>query len=128
MALDSEYATDQAYMKNININGKQVKMPVTIELDENKYWGPASTVWNENMISGKFGSVLDRIQTDHMTISCYSYLKSIYYNKVKYVNEYKVIPLSDVIMLTKAVWNVELHKYTECEVWNSIDETCKGNV
>ena len=52
----------------------------------------------------------------------------IYYNKVKCVNEYKVIPLSDVIMLTKAVWNVELHKYTECEVWNSIDETCKGNV
>ena len=129
ITLDSEYATDQAYMKNININGKQVKMPVTIELDENKYLGPASTVWNEDMMnSGKFGSVLDRIQTDHMTISCYSYLKSIYYNKVKCVNEYKVIPLSDVIMLTKAVWNVELHKYTECEVWNSIDETCKGNV
>ena len=95
---------------------------------ENKYWGPASTVWNENMISGKFGSVCDWIKTDHMTISCYSYLKSIYCNKVKLVKEYKVIPLSDVIMLTKRRWDGNINKFVEEEVWNSLDETCKGNV
>lgn len=128
--LNSEYATNHAHIENININGKQMKMPVMIELGENKYWGPASTVWNENenMISGKFGSVCDWIKTDHMTISCYSYLKSIYYNKVKRVKEYKVIPLSDVIMLTKRILDGNINKFVEEEVWNSLDETCKGNV
>ena len=125
--LDSEYATNHAHIENINIDGKRVKMPVNIVFDRNKHLSPVFTEWKKSVFDKEFGSK-SIYEATHMKIVCYSYLKSIYCNKVKRVKEYKVIPLSDVIMLTKRRWDNNTQKYVEDEVWNSLDETCKGNV
>lgn len=127
-AICSEYTTDHAHLKDINMGGKKVKMPVNIVFDRNKYWRPVLTEWKENVCREEFGSFCDMLEAECMKVVCYSYLKSIYCNKVKRVKEYKVVPLSDVIMLTKRRWNSDAHEYVEDEVWNSLDETCKGNV
>ena len=125
--LDSEYATNHAHIENIKIDGKQVKMPVNIVFDRNKHLSPVFTEWKKGVFDKEFGSEAI-FEAPHMKVVCYSYLKSIYCNKVKRVKEYKVIPLSDVIMLTKSRWDGSINKYVEDEVWNSLDETCKGNV
>ena len=125
--LDSEYATNHAHIENIKIDGKQVKMPVNIVFDRNKHLSPVFTEWKKSVFDKEFGSEAI-FEAPHMKVVCYSYLKSIYCNKVKRVKEYKVIPLSDVIMLTKRRWDNNTQKYVEDEVWNSLDETCKGNV
>lgn len=127
-AISSEYTTTHAHLENIGIDGKQMKMPVNIVFDRNKYWRPVLTEWKENVCKEEFGSYYDMLETERMKVVCYSYLKSIYCNRVKCVKEYKVIPLSDVIMLTKHRWDGNADKYVDDEVWNSLDETCKGNV
>ena len=88
---------------------------------------PVFTKWKKSLFDKEFGSE-SIFDAPHMKVVCYSYLKSIYCNKVKRVKEYKVIPLSDVVMLTKSRWDGSINKYVEDEVWNSLDETCKGNV
>ena len=125
--LNSGYATNHAHIENIKIDGKQVKMPVNIVFDRNKHLSPVFIEWKKGVFDKEFGSK-SIYEATHMKVVCYSYLKSIYCNKVKRVKEYKVIPLSDVIMLTKRRWDNNTQKYVEDEVWNSLDETCKGNV
>ena len=58
----------------------------------------------------------------------YTYLKSIYCDKWKYQRVNKLFAAEDVLSIGHKSWNGEKRGYETTEVWNSLDETCKGNV
>ena len=58
----------------------------------------------------------------------YTYLKSIYCDKWNYRRVNKLIAAEDLLSIGHKSWNGDKHEYETTEVWNSLDETCKGNV
>ena len=54
---------------------------------------------------------------------CYSYLKSIYVDDIKFEYVYGIIPMSDLYVINRKVGYV-----SEEEVWNNIDNTITGNI
>ena len=58
----------------------------------------------------------------------YTYLKSIYCDKCKYHRVNKLFAAEDVLSIGHKFWNGDKRDYETIEVWNSLDETCKGNV
>ena len=60
--------------------------------------------------------------------TAYTYLKSIYCDKWKYQRVNKLFSAEDVLSIGHKSWNGDKHGYETTEVWNSLDETCRGNV
>ena len=63
-----------------------------------------------------------------MKIYCNQSNKYIYCAHYTSVKAYKVIPMSNVLLLQRRNWSSESNEYIVEEVWNSLDETCKGDV
>ena len=124
----STYITTNAHWKEIPIGDKKVKLPIGMSFDNRVWWKPVITEWKENICKEEWGTFADILEKGCVKVFCYTYIKSIYHNNHKRVKEYKLIPLSDVLMLKTRKWNSKLNDYEEKEVWNSLDETCKGNV
>ena len=124
----SEYITTQAHWEEIPIGGKKVKLPISTVFDGRVWWKPVITEWKDYVCKQEWGAFSDMLEKDTVKVFCYTYLKSIYRNNSKRVREYKLIPMSDVLMLKKRRWDKTTDGYVEDDVWNSLDETCKGNV
>ena len=58
----------------------------------------------------------------------YTYLKSIYCDKWRFQRVNKLFAAEDVLSIGHKSWNGEKRGYETTEVWNSLDETCRGNV
>ena len=54
---------------------------------------------------------------------CYSYLKSIYVDDIKFEYVYGIIPMSDLYTINRN-GGFSSHE----EVWNNIDNTITGNI
>lgn len=59
--------------------------------------------------------------------TAYTYLKSIYYDKWEYHRINRLFAAEDVLSIVHKSWNGDKHEYEKTEVWNSLDETLKGN-
>ena len=126
--LCSEYVTSKARWKEVSVGKEKVKMPIDLVFDRHVWWQPVITEWKDKVCKEEFGAFSDMLEKDAMKIFCYTYIKSIYCNNYKSVKQYKVIPLADVLSLSVKKWDGDTHDWVENEVWNSLDETCKGNV
>ena len=126
--LCSEYVTIKARWEDVSVGKEKVKMPIAIVFDRHDWWNPVITEWKDKVCKEEFGALADMLEKDAMKIFCYTYIKSIYCNNYKSVKQYKVIPLSDVLALNVRRWDGDANDWVESEVWNSLDETCKGNV
>ena len=131
----SDYMSSQACWEEISVGGKKVKLPIDVIFDNRSrdynLWEPNHIELKETLCNEKWGipvAMLDKQWKKNLKVFCYTYVKSIYFDNCKRVKEYKVIPLSDVLMLKSRKWNNLMRDYEETEVWNSLDETCKGNV
>ena len=126
--LCSEYVTRKAKWEEVSVGKEKVKMPIDLVFDRHVWWQPVITEWKDKVCKEEFGALSDMLEKDAMKIFCYTYIKSIYCNNYKNVKQYKVIPLADVLSLSVKKWDGDAHDWVEREVWNSLDETCKGNV
>lgn len=127
--LCSNYVSTNAHWGNVPVCGKSVKMPIDIVFDNRVWWKQAEIPeWKEHMCREQWGDFSRMLNKEATKVFCYAYIKSIYCNNYKQVKEYKVIPISNVLMLTTRKWNDSRQDYEETEVWTSLDETCKGNV
>lgn len=126
--LCSEYVSNKARWEEVSVGKEKVKMPIDLVFDRHVWWQPVITEWKDKVCKEEFGAFSDMLEKDAMKIFCYTYIKSIYCNNYKSVKQYKVIPLADVLSLSVKKWDGDAHDWVENEVWNSLDETCKGNV
>lgn len=124
----SSYVSANAHWDTVKIGKTDKKMAIDLVFDRNKWWTPTMTTWKDKICKQEFGAIAEMLEKEAVKVFCYSYIKSLYCNHMKSVKEYKVIPLSDVLMLQKRNWDNKSGKYVAEEVWNSLDETCKGNV
>jgi hypothetical protein len=126
--LCSNYVSTKAHFREISIGKEKVKMPTDMVFDKNVWWKPVITEWKDQVCKEEWGAFADMLEKEAVKVFCYSYIKSIYCNNYKSVRQYKVIPLADVLALNVRKWDGDKHDWVENEVWNSLDETCKGNV
>lgn len=126
--VSSNYVSSGAVWKEVNTGKTKRKMAVSFEFDKNKWWNPVMTTWKKNICKEEFGSIAEMLEMDAAKVFCYDYLKSIYSNRTKYVKEFKVIPMSSVLQLKRRKWDGDIRDYVETEIWNQLDETCRGNV
>lgn len=126
--MTSSYIVSNAKWQSIDTGKTKTKMAVSVVFDNNKWWTPRKTTWKDRFCKEKFGAISDMLEKESMKVFCYSYVKSIYSNHQKRVREYKLVPVSDILFLKRRSWNGKKRSYDYEEVWNSLDETCKGNV
>ena len=67
-----------------------------------------------------------------MVVPIYSYMKSIYENIYRKRRVYTLIPISDLLIVTKESYVCDYYHpkgcWVEDEVWNNLDQTVAGNV
>lgn len=124
----SNYVSFNAHWDVLPVGKKNTKMAISVAFDKNRWWTPVMTTWKDTVCKQEFGQIADMLEKDAMKVFCYNYIKSIYCDNYKSVKEYKVIPMSNVLLLQRRNWSSESNEYIVEEVWNSLDETCKGNV
>ena len=87
--------------------------------------------YNPDLISlDKTGEPINKGESINVPVvkTAYTYLKSIYCDKWKYQRVNKLFSAEDVLSIGHRSWNGEKRGYETTEVWNSLDETCRGNV
>ena len=128
LLLNSDYVSKQARWSEVPIGKKLVKMPIDIKFDDRVCWNPVAEEWKKHLCEKKWGTSSDTLNTVAAKVVCYTYIKSLYCDDRRAVTQYKVIPLENVLLLKVRKWDGDTHDWVENEVWNSLDETCKGNV
>lgn len=127
--IDSSLVTTGAFYSTIDIGGKKETLPMTISFaDRRTYVRPDDgewANWKKDLLKKTFGELVDSLDMSrHLSVACYSYLKSIYVDREKYMKVYGLIRLSNLLSISERSWNDEEMP----ELWNNLDQTIKGNV
>ena len=126
--MTSNYISTNAHWSKLNLGKITKGMAISPVFDRNKWWTPTMTTWKDTICKQEFGAVSELLELATVKVFCYSYVKSLYCDNWKKVREYQVIPISNILMLKKHKWNDAAHGWMDEEVWNNLDEACKGNV
>ena len=125
----TNYMNTAAKWMHVDTGAFEGTLPICVGLGAaNKSQSSKKCRWKEEICKKTFGCLPSILDMSGVKVSAYSYLKSIYCNNSKRVKEYKVFPISDVLMLVRRKWDSSTRDYVSTEVWNNLDETCKGNV
>ena len=131
--IESGYVTEHTQYSEVKLKKRKFKAPVGLSFSRNLPWQAILTTWKDNVCVNEFGiqksKMLDQTQ---MVVTVYSYLKSIYANIHRHRKVYKLIPLGDLLFVSKEKYERD----EECpsgycvddEVWNNLDQTVAGNV
>lgn len=127
--IDSSLVTTDAFYSTIDIGGKKETLPLTISFaDRRTYVRPDDgdwASWKKALLKKTFGELVDSLDLSrHLSVACYSYLKSIYVDREKYMKVYGLIRLSSLLSISERGWSDE----EKPELWNNLDQTIKGNV
>lgn len=125
---NSSYTRNSTQWKEVTVAGKKTMRPVSVEFDQHKWFTSAYSSWKDVVCNEEFGQLYQMIEKDAVKVFCYSYLKSIYKDSYTRRKVYDVFPISSLLMIKKHKWSGDTHDYIDTEMWNSLDEACKGNV
>lgn len=126
--MHSEYINTNAHWSVVKLGNTTKHMAISPVFDKRKWWKPILTTWKDKVCKEEFGAMAEMLELCEVKVFCYSYVKSLYCDNWKKVREYQVIPISSVLTLKKHKWNDAAHGWMDEEVWNNLDEACKGNV
>ena len=124
--IDSSLVTTGAFYSTIDIGGKKETLPMTISFADRRTYVDAGewANWKKELLKKTFGDLVDSLDMSrHLSVACYSYLKSIYVDREKYRSVYGLIRLSNLLSISERGWNDE----EKPELWNNLEETVKGN-
>ena len=130
---ESGYVSTHTKYSTVKLKKRRFKAPVGLSFTRNLPWQAILTTWKDNVCVNEFGiqnsKLLDQTQ---MVVTVYSYLKSIYENIHKHRRVYTLIPVSDLLLVTKEKYERNDEnpdgQWVDKEVWNNLDETVAGNV
>jgi len=131
--VESGYVTSSTKYTEVKMKRRSFKAPVGLSFTRNLPWQAILTTWKDNVCVNEFG-IQNSKMIDHtqMVVTVYSYLKSIYKDIHKYRRVYTLVPISDLLIVTKEKYarddaNPSGH-WIDNEVWNNLDQTCHGNI
>ena len=109
---------------------KTTKRAVRVDIDSRRLDYIVYRYYPDFKKKKKKGEPIDKGEQINVPVvkTAYTYLKSIYCDKWKYQRVNKLFSAEDVLSIGHKSWNGEKHEYETTEVWNSLDEACKGNV
>lgn len=131
--VESGYVTSFTKYSTVKMKKRRFKAPVGLSFTRNLPWQAILTTWKDNVCVNEFGmqnsKLLDHTQ---MIVTVYSYLKSIYENIHKHCKVYTLVPISDLLIVTKEKYDRDdTHPsghWIDDEVWNNLDQTVVGNI
>lgn len=131
--VESGYVSEHTQYSEVKLKRRKFKAPVGLSLTRNLPWHAILTTWKDNVCVNEFGiqnsKMIDQTQ---MVVTAYSYLKSIYADIHRYRKIYKLIPLGDLLFVTKENYARDddhpSGHWVDDEVWNNLDQTVAGNV
>ena len=131
--VESGYVTSFTKYSTVKLKRRRFKAPVGLSFNRHLPWQAILTTWKDNVCVNEFGiqnsKLLDHTQ---MIVTVYSYLKSIYENIHKHCKVYTLVPISDLLFVTKENYSRDDEHpgghWVDDEVWNNLDQTCRGNI
>ena len=128
--MNSGYVSPTATYSEVPIGktGKMRKCAATISFLRDTYWQPMMTTWKNNICVNEYGVSSSILDTKNTVVATYTYLKSIYKRRGEYKRVYGVMPVANLLSITKRKWSNEGNGYEDVEVWNNLDQTVVGNV
>ena len=131
--VESGYVTSFTKYSTVKMKKRSFKAPVGLCFNRHLPWQAVLTTWKDNVCVNEFGIQNSKL-IDHtqMIVTVYSYLKSIYENIHKHRKVYTLVPISDILFVTKEKYDRDdSHPgghWVDNEVWNNLDQTVAGNV
>ena len=127
--INSKYTTNLAKCKEVTIYGKRTIRAVGAEFNQSTWFTHVDSSWKNEVCEDTFGVSSQMLDKDAIKVFCYSYLKSIYRDRTSMRKVYDLFPVSSLLMIKRRRWTGGgFGDFNETEIWNSLDETCKGNV
>ena len=131
--VESGYVTSFTKYSTVKLKNRKFKAPVGLSFTRNLPWQAISATWKDNVCVNEFGiqdsKFLDYTQ---MVVTVYSYLKSIYEDIHRRRRVYTLIPVSDLLCVTKENYTRDdAHPgghWIDDELWNNLDSACQGMV
>ena len=131
--VESGYVTSHTKYSTVKLKNRSFNAPVGLSFTRHLPWQAILTTWKDNVCVNEFGiqdsKILDQNQ---MVVTVYSYLKSIYENIHEYRRVYTLVPISDLLFVTKETFDRDddhpSGHWIDAELWNNLDSTCRGMV